>query len=198
MEPVRPDAMAGVPDAVVPDALPTTADAPMADAAPAVDAPLPDAPAPDANSCPAAGNGEPDDTCPGQPIGPAKQGLPVTVDSEVIFPAGDVDVFALPVVLQVEPHCIGPSVNYAVSIELSSDAAVTLARFGSDRECVGATEAAGTFLCLPFSVPCKTPPPPNPTFYFAVVAAGPVSCQPYTLLARLCSAASPCDHCLVP
>jgi hypothetical protein len=199
---------AGSPDATIQPDAPLQPDAPAPTDAPAeppdTQGPpdgsgAPDVPGlPDANACTFATVGEPDDLCPGERVGPAKEGYTLTVRDHVIFPAGDVDVFQVPFMLRPHSVCPSPTVFYAVIVQLTPppEVELELARFGIDRACVGGTERVGDILCIPFSEPCGGLPSLAPTFYFEVVGGDAAVCLPYELTIQACAAGSTCDHCI--
>jgi hypothetical protein len=198
--PAPPDGLPGTPDGhpAPPDGHPAPPDGHPAppDGRPE----LPDASLPDAGSCSNARAGEPDDTCPGDHVGPVHEGTTFVLDGRRIFPTGDVDIMDVPLNLKSVASC-PPSriVNYALIVTLTPppDAELRLERFGSDRICAGPREDVGTEICVPFFQFCSGPATLNPEFFFAVSGAdGAASCTAYSVSFKLCAAGSTCDNCI--
>lgn len=172
-----------------PDA-PRNADAPRS----------PDAPrAPDAGICVGGTIGEPDNQCPGEQPGAVTEGTTLSITNRRIFPARDIDIYEVPVVLLPVSHCpSGGSLSYALRITLSdaSAADILLRRFANDRVCSGSGQGAGQSFCVPFTVACNVAPE-APVFFFAVDGAtdGFSSCTPYRVDVQACEAGSTCDNC---
>ncbi len=161
----------------------------------------PDAPTmPDAGICVGGSVGEPDNQCPGEQPGAVTEGQTLTVSNRRIFPARDIDIYEVPVVLLPVSHCpASGSLGYALRITLS-DATTTgdivLRRFANDRLCSGSGQPAGQTFCVPFTVPCNVAPA-SPVFFFAVDGATETfsSCTPYQVHVQACEAGSTCDNC---
>lgn len=168
--------------------------------APRTDAPSPDAPrAPDAGICVGGAVGEPDNQCPGEQPGAVTEGTTLTISNRRIFPARDIDIYEVPVVLLPVNHCpASGSLSYALRVTLSgaSNADVLLRRFANDRLCSGSGQGAGQSFCVPFTISC-TGSPEAPVFFFAVDGATDAfsSCTPYRVDVQACEAGSTCDNC---
>jgi hypothetical protein len=157
--------------------------------------PTPDAPP----SCEPASVGEPDDSCPGESIGPVAEGKTLTLTDRLIYPAKDVDVYRVPLKLNPIASCpISHSVSYAIRVNVSGPQGMgtRLGRFEVDRVCAGTTKSVGTSYCIQFPIFCTGPPTEAPVYYFAVdQSSNNAVCAPYTLSVQVCAAGSTCDNC---
>jgi hypothetical protein len=190
--PGTPDAKGGAIDAPVTIDAPTVRDAPVHfDAAPVLDArPTFDA----AQQC--VDEGEPNDTCPGEAIGPVLEGSTLTLDNRTIYPVGDVDVFGA---VFVPLKGCSNATSYAVRVALAPPPFTTLRlrRFHADDTCQGSTTNVGLSFCAPISAPCGMGIPLIPPMNFKIDGAqGVSSCTPYVLSITLCAAGSTCDNCI--
>jgi hypothetical protein len=175
-----PDARREIDAAIRPDAAPP---------------PPPDAP----TVCPGAATGEPDDQCPGEKIGPVVEGTTVTVGDRDIFPAHDVDVYAVPTKLKPPVCTTNQILAYAMRVTLTAPDGtdLRLRRYTDDRICNNASARSGETFCVPFVVPCATASTVSPTFFFGVDGNGSATavCEPYSVAVHLCAAGSTCDSC---
>jgi hypothetical protein len=181
------DAPLVVPDSLLPDG-------PLADAPVDLDGSAPDA---QSGPCPGAATGEPDDVCTGDTVKPLAPGDTAVIDMHALAPAGDVDVFGVPLAL------LCPSLGtkeYAFAVALDADAAaeVHFARFPDDLMCDGAASDAGRSFCRVVTASCLDPLPLPPIVYFEVAAGSAAACLPYTVTLHLCDEGSTCDTCLAP
>jgi hypothetical protein len=169
---------------------------------PKADAPkAPDAPrTPDSGICVGSTVGEPDNQCPGEQAGAVTEGTTLTINNRRIFPALDIDIYEVPVVLLPVSHCPSSgSLSYALRVTVTgptTNGDLILRRFANDRLCGSLGDLAGQSFCIPFTVPC-TGPPQAPVFFFAVDGATDTfaSCTPYILNVQACQAGSTCDNC---
>jgi hypothetical protein len=151
---------------------------------------------PDAEpECDGSDIGEPDDSCPGEQIGPILEGTHITVEGRTIFPAGDVDVYTALVTLAPHVCTSGDKLNYALRVSVTPPPATNLAvrRISADSLQCRPTDSKELSFCATFTEPCNAVLTPSITFEVDGLGDA-ASCTPYTLDVTVCAAGSTCDH----